>query len=78
MTKMIYCLYLKKYATKLTYPCYPGNLGKYIYNNISQEAWEKWQNMQTILINENKLNMLSNSDRVLIEKEMIKFLNLKY
>lgn len=77
MTKIIYCIYLKKYAEGLKYPCYPGKLGEYIYKNISQEAWNKWQNVQTILINENKLNMLCAKDRSIIEKKMKKFLCLK-
>lgn len=72
--RIIYCLFLKKYAKGLDHICYPGKLGKRIYNNISQEAWEKWIKKQTILINENKLNLMQISDRTILEQEMKKFL----
>lgn len=74
MTRIIYCLFLKKYAEGLDFQCYPGKLGKIIYENISKEAWKQWKNQQTILINENKLNMLNQSDQAILEKEMKYFL----
>ncbi|URJ26525.1 oxidative damage protection protein [Blochmannia endosymbiont of Camponotus modoc] len=74
MSKIIYCVFLKKYAAGLDAPCYPGALGRYIYEHISKIAWMQWQNKQTILINENKLNMMNISDRTILEKEMKIFL----
>lgn len=78
MSKIIYCTFLKKYAIGLDSPCYPGKLGQRIYNTISKIAWERWKNRQTMLINENKLNMMLFSDRKKLETEMKIFLfNLK-
>ncbi|URJ25314.1 oxidative damage protection protein [Candidatus Blochmannia ocreatus (nom. nud.)] len=74
MSRIVYCLFFKKKADGLNKLCYPGSLGQYIYNNISKKAWEQWQNKQTILINENKLNMLKVLDRAFLEKEMKLFL----
>lgn len=53
---------------------YPGDLGKRIYNEISKEAWAQWQHKQTMLINEQKLNMMNVEHRKLLEQEMIQFL----
>jgi Fe-S cluster biosynthesis and repair protein YggX len=38
----------------LAFQPYPGELGKRIYENISQQAWQKWLALQTMLINENR------------------------
>lgn len=74
MTRIIYCIFFNKYAEGLDFQCYPGQLGKTIYNNVSKTAWEQWKHKQTILINENKLNMLNESDRIMLEQEMKHFL----
>lgn len=74
MSKIIYCIFLKKYSESLDTPCYPGKLGERIYKNISKIAWEQWKNKQTILINENKLNLMYPSDRKKLEVAMENFL----
>ncbi len=50
----------------------PGELGKRIFDNISQEAWAEWQKKQTMLINEKKLNMMNTEHRALLQAEMEK------
>lgn len=74
MNRTIYCHYLKKEAPGLNFQLYPGELGKRIFNEISQEAWNEWLKKQTMLINENKYNMMDATHRKQIESEMIKFL----
>ncbi|MFT8229801.1 MAG: oxidative damage protection protein [Enterobacterales bacterium] len=74
MKKNIYCKFLKKISEKQDFQSYPGNLGRFIYENISKKAWIKWQNKQTIMINENKLNMLNIAHRKILENKMINFL----
>ena len=54
---MVQCSYLKKEAPGLTYAPYPGELGKRIYDNVSKEAFEAWTKHQTMLVNENRLNL---------------------
>ena len=36
MARMVQCVYLKKEGPGLVYPPYPGELGKRIYDSISQ------------------------------------------
>jgi len=72
--RTIFCTYLQKEAEGLSFGVIPGELGQRIYDNISQEAWVKWQKKQTMFINEHKLNLLDKNDRQKIEKAMIGYL----
>ena len=57
MTRMVNCVKLGREAEGLKAPTYPGALGKRIYENVSAEGWKAWVQHQTMLINENRLNM---------------------
>ncbi len=74
MTRMVQCLKLGKEAPGLERPTYPGDLGKRIYLNISQEAWQSWVAHQTMLINEYRLTPVDPKARKFLEEEMEKFL----
>ena len=74
MTRMVFCQRLKKEAPGMAFQLVPGELGKRIFDNISQEAWAEWQKKQTMLINEKKLNMMNAEHRKLLEQEMVNFL----
>ena len=67
------CKKLKKEGEALSYLPYPGDLGKRIQENISQEAWEQWVSHQTMLINEMKLTPVEPKARKFLEEEMEKF-----
>ena len=70
MTRMVQCTYLKKEAEGLVYPPYPGELGKRIYDNISKEAFELWKKHQTMLVNENRLNLADARARQYLARQM--------
>ena len=74
MSRTVFCSYLKKEAQGQNFQMIPGELGKRIFDNISQEAWSIWQHKQTMLINEKKLNLMEAEDRKFIEESMINFL----
>jgi Fe-S cluster biosynthesis and repair protein YggX len=71
--KKIMCKKLKKEGEALSYLPYPGDLGKRIQENISEEAWEQWVSHQTMLINEMKLTPVEPKARKFLEEEMEKF-----
>jgi len=73
MSKLIKCAKLKKEAKGLDYQPYPGDIGKKILNEISQEAWEMWMKHQTMLINEMRLTPVDPKTRKFLEEEMEKF-----
>jgi Fe-S cluster biosynthesis and repair protein YggX len=54
---MIHCVKLGKEAEGLDFPPVPGELGKKLWENVSKEAWAAWQKHQTMLVNENRLNL---------------------
>ncbi|MDR2451116.1 MAG: oxidative damage protection protein [Candidatus Accumulibacter sp.] len=57
MTRMVQCVKLGREAEGLDFPPYPGELGQRIFANVSQEAWQQWVRLQTMIINENRLNL---------------------
>lgn len=73
MPRTVHCVLLKHDADGLDYQPYPGELGKRIYDNVSKEAWAKWLEHQTMLINENRLTPIEPKARALLVKEMEKF-----
>jgi Fe-S cluster biosynthesis and repair protein YggX len=70
----IYCQKLKTDSEALDYAPYPGELGQKILTHISKKAWKMWLEHQTMLINENRLNMLDFKARQFLMNEMEKFL----
>ena len=52
---------------------YPGELGKRIYDNVSKEAFEAWKKHQTMLVNENRLNLADARARQYLARQMESF-----
>ncbi len=73
MARMVNCIYLKKEAEGLAFAPYPGDLGKRIYDNVSQEAFEMWKKHQTMLVNENRLNLADARARQYLARQMEQF-----
>jgi Fe-S cluster biosynthesis and repair protein YggX len=74
MTRMVQCAKLGKQAEGLKAPPYPGELGKRIYLNISNEAWQQWLRQQTMLVNEYRLSAIDPKAQAFLKEEMEKFL----
>ena len=73
MTRKVYCQALHEELDGLNFQPYPGELGKRIFENISQQAWQKWMAHQTMLINEHRLSPLNPEHRKFLEAEMEKY-----
>ncbi len=73
MTRMVQCIHLKKEAPGLDFAPYPGDLGKRIYANVSKEAFELWKRHQTMLVNENRLNLADLRARQYLARQMEQF-----
>ena len=69
---MVQCVYLKREAPGLDRPPYPGDLGKRIFENVSKEAWQQWLRHQTMLVNENRLNLADPRARKYLVEQMEK------
>ena len=70
MARTIQCILLKKEAEGLDFPTYPGELGKRIYQSVSKEAWQDWLKHQTMLVNENRLNLADQRAREYLKRQM--------
>ena len=73
MSHLVQCVVLKREAEGLARIPYPGELGRRIYENVSQEAWAQWLKHQTMLINEYRLTPIEPKARKFLEGEMEKF-----
>jgi Fe-S cluster biosynthesis and repair protein YggX len=71
---MVQCVYLKREAPGLDRAPFPGELGKRIYESVSKEAWARWVQHQTMLINEYRLTPIEPKARKFLEGELEKFL----
>jgi len=57
MARTVHCIKLDQDAEGLDFAPVPGELGQRIYNSVSKQAWLEWQKQQTMLVNENRLNL---------------------
>ena len=73
MSRKVHCVKLNKEVDGLNAVTYPGELGKRIYEQVSQEAWQMWLSHQTMLINEYRLTPIEPKAREFLEEEMEKF-----
>ena len=72
MTRMVNCVKLGRAAEGLERPTYPGELGKRIFDSVSKEAWQAWLRHQTMLVNENRLNLADQKARKYLAEQMEK------
>ena len=69
----LYCIKLNKELEGLERAPYPGELGKKILCSVSKEAWQMWLDHQTMLINENNLNLFEESSQKYLKDQMEKY-----
>ncbi len=73
MARMVHCIKLGREAEGMDFPPYPGELGKRIYDNVSKEAWAGWIRLQTMIINENRLNLADAQHRKYLMEQAEKY-----
>ena len=73
MARTVQCIKLGKEAEGLDFPPYPGELGKRIWESVSKEAWALWMKHQTMLVNENRLNLADQRARQYLARQMESF-----
>ncbi|MDO4905129.1 MAG: oxidative damage protection protein [Lautropia sp.] len=70
MSRTVFCIKTQQEAEGLDLPPYPGELGKRIWENVSKEAWQGWLRHQTMLVNENRLNLADMRARKYLAQQM--------
>ena len=69
MKKQILCKKYHKLLDAMLEPPFPGALGEEFAATISQQAWNDWIDLQTMLINEKHLNLASPESRKYLTKQ---------
>ena len=72
MARQVNCIKLGREAEGLDFPPMPGELGKRIWEQVSKEAWQQWVKQQTMLINENRLNLADAAARKYLAEQVEK------
>jgi Fe-S cluster biosynthesis and repair protein YggX len=71
---MVQCVKLGRRLPGLEEPPFPGELGQRVYENVSRQAWDMWQEHQTLVINHYGLNLADPRARELLMEELEAFL----
>ncbi|MNC93362.1 putative Fe(2+)-trafficking protein [compost metagenome] len=72
MARTVKCVKLGREAEGMAFPPYPGPLGQRIFESVSKEAWAQWLKHQTMLVNENRLNLADIKARKYLAEQMEK------
>jgi len=70
---MVFCVKLKQELPGLDEPPFDNELGKRVYDNVSQQAWGMWMDFCKMLLNEYRLNPARREDQEAILKQMEQF-----
>lgn len=71
--RTVHCVKLQKDLPGLEKPPIPGELGKKIFESVSQEAWDQWLEHQKMLMNEYRIDLADKSSRQILKQQMEQF-----
>jgi Fe-S cluster biosynthesis and repair protein YggX len=72
--KMVNCVKLNKELEGFEISPFYGEIGERILKEISKEAWKNWLEFQTMLINENNLNLMDEKNQAFLKEQLEAFL----
>ena len=69
--RKVFCVKFQREMEGLSESPFEGHpLGQKIYENVSKEAWAGWLKHQTMLVNENRLNLADTRARKYLAQQM--------
>ena len=71
--RIVHCVKLGRDLPGLPAPPWPGPLGQRIYEQVSAEAWEMWEERMKMILNEYRLLPFQKEAQVLVAKHMEEF-----
>jgi Fe-S cluster biosynthesis and repair protein YggX len=71
--RTVFCVKLQRELPGLDAPPWPGPLGQRIYDHISEEAWEMWEERMKMILNEYRLLPFQKEAQELIARQMEEF-----
>lgn len=73
MSRTVQCIKLGAEAEGLDKPPFKGDLGKRVYDSVSKEAWGQWLEHSKMLINEYRLDLVSEHGQKVWMSELEKY-----
>jgi Fe-S cluster biosynthesis and repair protein YggX len=70
MARTVHCIKLGVDAEGLDKPPFKGELGQRVYDTVSKEAWRKWLEHSKMLINEYRLDLVSEAGQRVWMREL--------
>jgi Fe-S cluster biosynthesis and repair protein YggX len=70
MARTVHCIKLGVDAEGLDKPPFKGELGERVFNSVSKEAWRKWLEHSKMLINEYRLDLVSEAGQRVWMREL--------
>lgn len=70
---MVLCRKYQREMEGLASPPMPGPTGEELYHTVSKQAWEEWQSLQTMLINEKHLSVREPEARKYLSEQRERF-----
>jgi Fe-S cluster biosynthesis and repair protein YggX len=71
--RMVFCAKLHRELPALLEPPWPGALGQRIFEQISEEAWELWEERMKMILNEERLLPFQKEAQARIASQMEAF-----
>ena len=71
--RLVRCVKLQKELPALDEPPWPGELGRRIFENVSREAWQLWEERMTMILNEYRLMPWQKEAQKLVAAQMEEF-----
>ena len=72
-TRLVKCVKLGKELPGLPRPPFPGELGKKIFESVSQQGWDLWQAQSTLLINHYGLKLADPNAQAFLMEQLKEF-----
>jgi len=69
----VFCVKFRRQMAGLPEPPWPGELGQRIYENVSAEAWELWEDRMRMILNEYRMVPWQKESQELMAKLMEEF-----
>ena len=71
--RTVFCVKLQRELPGLPAPPWPGPLGQRIFEHVSQEAWDMWEERMKMILNEYRLLPFQKEAQQLVAKHMEEF-----
>ena len=68
--RMVNCVKLGRLLPGLDAPPWPGALGQRIFENVSEEAWEAWEERMKMILNEYRLLPFQKEAQTIVAQQM--------